>query len=222
VVYVQPRVGYAGISLARVAKTYHKKVVLFCPAAAEASDHQKIAAFLGAELRFVKIAAMPVLQGYARKFAEKHNLDFIPLGLKHPLVTAAGVNYAQRLAKIYGQPREMWFATSTGVLARAFMVAYGDKCNYQLVAVARNLQAGEKGPGFVWSHPREFAQKSLINPPYPSIATYDAKVWEYVEAYAKDQAFVMNVAAEQDVPQIVVSNTQRAWHDLSDLEKPPT
>jgi len=102
------------------------------------------------------------------------------------------------------------------------MIAYGDKCNYQLVAVARNLQAGEKGPGKVWSHPREFAQKSLINPPYPSIATYDAKVWEYVENYAEDQAFVMNVAAEQEAPKITIPNTQRAWHDKTDLEKPPT
>lgn len=222
IVYVQPRVGYAGISLAKVAQKYGKKLVLFCPAAQEASAHQKIAASLGAELRFVKIAAMPVLNGYAKKYAERFNVTYIPMGLKTALVTAAGVNYALRLAKLHGQPKQMWFATSTGVLARAFMIAYGDECDYRLVAVARNLKAGEKGPGRVYSHPREFSQVSLTLPPYPSIKTYDAKVWDYVEKFAADKAFVMNVAAEQEVPKLDISNTQRAWHDLSDLEKPPT
>lgn len=221
IVYVQPRVGYAGISLARVAKNYGKKVILFCPAAKEASGHQKIAASLGAELRFVRIAAMPVLNSYAKKYAERFNLTFIPMGLKTPLITAAGVNYALRLAKIYGQPKQMWFATSTGVLARAFMVAYGDECHYRLVAVARNLQAGEKGPARVYSHDREFSQASLVLPPYPSIKTYDAKVWEYVKSFAVNGAFVMNVAAEQDIPSIEIKNTDKAWHDLSALDLLP-
>jgi hypothetical protein len=220
-VYVQPRVGYAGISLARVAKIYGKKLVLFCPAAKEASEHQKIAASLGAELRFVRIAAMPVLQSYAAKFASRHNLLFIPLGLKAALITAAGVNYALRLAAKYGEPEEMWFATSTGVLARAFMIAYEDRCRYRMVAVARNMQAGEKGPAKIYSHPREFAQPSLTMPPYPSIRTYDAKVWEFVEKYATDQAFVMNVACEQPAPNIEIKNTDKAWGDLSALETPP-
>lgn len=222
IVYVQPRVGYAGISLAKVAKNYHKKLILFCPAAAEASAHQRIAASMGAELRFVKIAAMPNLNLYAKIFAERFKLAYIPMGLKHPLVTAAGVDYALRLAKLHGQPKQMWFATSTGVLARAFMIAYGAECDYQLVAVARNLKHGEKGPAHVFSHPREFPQPSLIMPPYPSIKTYDAKVWEYVEKFAQDRAFVMNVAAEQPVPNIEIKNTQREWKDFTDLDRPPT
>lgn len=222
IVYVQPRVGYAGISLARVAKNYGKKVILFCPAAKEASPHQKIAASLGAELRFIRIAAMPVLNGYAKKYAEKFNLTFIPMGLKAALITAAGVNYALRLANIYGQPKQMWFATSTGVLARAFMVAYGEQCDFRLVAVARNLQDGEKGFGRVYSHPREFSQPSLVIPPFPSIRTYDAKVWEYVKGFAADKAFVMNVAAEQECPDIKIENTDKAWHDLSALDQLPT
>lgn len=221
IVYVQPKVGYAGISLARVAKTYGKKVILFCPAAKDASGHQKIAASLGAELRFVRIAAMPMLNGYAKTYAEKHNLEFVPLGLRHPLVTAAGVNYALRLAALYGQPKEMWFATSTGVLARAFMIAYGEACRYRMVAVARNMKAGEKGLAKIYSHPREFAQPSAVMPPYPSIRTYDAKVWEYVEKYAADQAFVMNVAAEQSTPDLRVRGTDKAWGDLSALDTPP-
>jgi hypothetical protein len=68
----------------------------------------------------------------------------------------------------------------------------------------------------------EFKQPAKSLPPYPSIKTYDAKVWEYVHSYAAAGAFVMNVAAEQEVPDIKIENTQRAWKDFSDLERPPT
>ena len=41
-VYVQPRYGFAGISLAYLAKKYNKKLVLFSPSQKEISDHQAI------------------------------------------------------------------------------------------------------------------------------------------------------------------------------------
>ncbi len=97
-VYVGPRVGFAGISLARLCQKYQKKLVLFCPSSKASSDHQRLAMELGADLRFVRIAAMPVLNKYAKEWAEKHGGQFLPLGLKHPLITAAGVNSAARLA----------------------------------------------------------------------------------------------------------------------------
>ena len=219
IVYVQPRVGYAGISLAKLCKKYNKRVVLFCPAAKEASDHQRIAGSLGAELRFVRIAAMPVLNVYAKKWAEDNGHTFIPLGLRHPLITAAGVNYALRVVEMLGQPKQIWLATSTGVLARSFMVAYEDRCDYRLVAVARNLKDGERGPSTVYSHPFDFSRAAKDLPPYPTISTYDAKLWSYVKEFAHDGAFIMNVAAEQKVPEFEVKGTNKEWHDFSDLAK---
>ena len=41
-VYVQPRYGFAGISLAYLAEKYNKKLVLFSPSQKEISDHQAI------------------------------------------------------------------------------------------------------------------------------------------------------------------------------------
>ncbi|MDD0772426.1 hypothetical protein PTT28_10765, partial [Streptococcus pneumoniae] len=89
IVYVAPRVGWAPISLARLCKLYNKRLVLFAPASKEASAHQQVAVELGAEMRFHRIAAMPVLQKKAADFAAKHGYLFAPLGLRHPLVTAA-------------------------------------------------------------------------------------------------------------------------------------
>ena len=66
-VYVQPRYGFAGISLAYLAKKYNKKLILFSPSQKEISDHQAICVEMGAEMKFMRIAAMPVLNAHAKK-----------------------------------------------------------------------------------------------------------------------------------------------------------
>ena len=40
IVYVQPRFGFAGISLTELCKKYNKRLVLFMPSSKEVSDHQ--------------------------------------------------------------------------------------------------------------------------------------------------------------------------------------
>ncbi len=60
-VYVQPRVGWAGVSLAALAKKYNKKLTLFMPSSKVVSDHQLVCIERGANPIFRRIAAMPVL-----------------------------------------------------------------------------------------------------------------------------------------------------------------
>ena len=117
-VYVQPRFGFAGISLAYLAKKYNKKLVLFMPSGKVISDHQAICIERGAIAKFRRIAAMPNLNRIAKQWAEDNNATFIPLGLKHELVTAAAVKVAYDVAEKHGYPEEVWSAISTGVLQR--------------------------------------------------------------------------------------------------------
>jgi hypothetical protein len=137
-VYVQPRYGFAGISLAYLAKKYNKKLVLFSPSQKEISDHQAICVEMGAEMKFKRIAAMPVLNAHAKKWAEDNGAFFIPLGLRHELVTAAAVKVAHDLAEKHGYPEEVWSAISTGVLQRSLQIAWPD-AKFNGVAVARNI-----------------------------------------------------------------------------------
>ena len=48
-VYVQPRVGWAGVSLSALAKKYNKKLTLFMPASKVVSDHQLVCIERGAQ-----------------------------------------------------------------------------------------------------------------------------------------------------------------------------
>ena len=58
-VYVAPRVGHAPEAIANLGKLYGKKCVFFAPASKQVSKHQAVVTAYGAELRFVKIPAIP-------------------------------------------------------------------------------------------------------------------------------------------------------------------
>ena len=75
---------------------YNKKCVFFSPASNRVSDHQgALFAYPHVDMRFIKIAAMPVLNLYAKKWADQNNATFLPFGLTGvPTVTAGLVNMA--------------------------------------------------------------------------------------------------------------------------------
>ena len=112
IVYVQPRFGFAGISLTELCKKYNKKLVLFMPSSKEISDHQAYCIENGCEYHFHRIAAMPNLNIIAKKWAESNNAFFIPLGLRHQFVTAMIVKTANSIK----EPESFWTAFSTGCL----------------------------------------------------------------------------------------------------------
>lgn len=221
-VYVQPRCGFAGMSLTYLAKKYNKRLVLFSPASREPSLHQRWCWEQGADMRFVRVAAMPNLGLIARKWAEAHGALFIPLGLRHELVTAAGVRVAYDSAHRWGyQPRRLWSAISTGVLHRSLQIAWPDT-QFISVAVARNIKSGERGRAEIISHDQQFNQDARLMPPYPSASNYDAKVWEHVLAGAESGDFVWNVAGQVECVTTQLSHpisSQKDWGDLSDCTK---
>lgn len=198
-VYVAPRHGHAGISLAHLAKRYGKTLYLFMPACKRISENQARAIELGAIPKFYRIAAMPNLNKKAKEWADERGAFFIPLGLRHQLVTAAIVKTAYGLAEEWkGQPWEFWTAMSTGVLSRALQIAWPDAlCNG--VAVARNIHEGEKGTAKVRSHYLDFSEPIAqgLRPPFPCASNYDAKAWEFMQQHASKGAVFWNVAGDE-------------------------
>ena len=221
-VYVQPRFGFAGISLAYLANKYNKKLVLFMPSGKVISDHQAICIERGAIPKFRRIAAMPNLNAIAKQWAKDNNATFIPLGLKHELVTAAAVKVAYDIAEKHGYPEEVWSAISTGVLSRSLQIAWPD-AEFNAVAVSRNIKNGELGKAKVWSHPKAFASdvKPEFAPPFPSAMNYDAKAWEYMVKHGNPGAWFWNVGGDpkpEDLTIKEVTNSERAWGEILELD----
>jgi hypothetical protein len=214
IVYVAPRYGHAGIALALLCKTYKKQLTLFMPACVTISPNQARAIELGARPVFYRIAAMPNLNIAAKAFADRVGGFFVPLGLKHELVTAAAVKVASQMFTPNKVPKEVWTAISTGVLSRALQIAWGPNKrrvvgpDFRAVAVSRNIQDGEKGYAQLYSHHRAFVQDAQTQPPFPSASNYDAKVWEYMAAnLAAKGALFWNVA-NNEAPR------SNRWYDI--------
>lgn len=225
VVYCAPRVGHASLAIAELARMYRKKAVFFAPAAAQASTHQLCTLALGAELRFIRIAAMPVLNGYARKWAEDNKAEFLPFGLANtPMVTAGIVAFADQLAREWGEPKEFWCATSTGTMIRGLQIGW-PKAKAMSVAVARNMHDGEIGAAHLTSADAPLLRPSRVQPPFPTTATYDAKAWEPCLTHGRKGAWFINVGCDDKIEQIAKSinakkiKSAREWGDHKDLER---
>lgn len=206
IVYVAPRFGFAAISLAFLARRHRRKLVLFMPSSARVSEHQAVAIEMGAEARFARIAAMPNLNKIARDWADANGGSFVPLGLRHPFVTAAIVKVADGIItrfmdedqapesnRLVYNPVEVWSAMSTGVLSRGLQIAW-PASRFRAVAVARNIHDGERGRALIHTCPQEFAQNATCPPPFPSASNYDAKVWEFMVHTGLKGALFWNVA----------------------------
>lgn len=177
IVYSQPRVGLAGVSILDVAKHHDRKVVLFMPSSKRISLHQACCIERGATPIFMRIAAMRNLNMAAAQWAEENGAFFVPLGLRHELATAGIVHAASQIP----EPQEVYVAISTGVLSRALQIAWPN-AKFVCVAVARNLKAGELGRADVISDPLPFTtnEKEENMPPFPTVKSYDAKVWKTI------------------------------------------
>ena len=211
VAYVQPRTGLAGVSILDVASKHGKKVRLYMPSSKKISHHQACCIERGALVSFHRIAAMPNLNKIAKEDSKIHGYYFIPLGLKHKLMTAGMVKVASQIQ----EPDEVYVAISTGVLSRALQIAWPN-AKFTSVAVARNMKAGELGRAKVISEPRAFtAHESKENlPPFPNIDTYDGKVWKYIPKNTGRDILFWNVGAEPVLHQnhiIDATNSYRDW-----------
>ena len=212
IVYVQPRTGLAGVSILDVAKRHDRNVKLFMPSSKRISHHQACCIERGAQAEFHRIAAMPNLNLIAKKWAsENKDAYFVPLGLKHEMVTAGIVKTASKIRP----PDEVYTATSTGVLTRALQIAWPNT-KFISVCVSRNMKAGELGIAEAISEPLAFtaSEKAENLPPFPTIDTYDGKVWKYIPKNTDKDILFWNVGKEPilqnlNLPEQI--NSYREW-----------
>lgn len=216
-VYIQPRTGLAGVSLAEVCKRHDKKLVLFMPSSKRISEHQAAPIERGAEARFIRIASTRNLQQYAKKWSEERGYAFIPLGLKSEYVVAGFVKTMLSMKA----PDEFWTAVSTSVLNRSLQIAYPNAKAHG-VAVARNLAAGERGRAEIISAPEPFTTPAKnIMAPFDIIPTYDLKAWREVPKNTDRDVMFWNVGGTVKVHDQAIFdevNSQREWGDMRDLE----
>lgn len=218
-VYVQPRKGFAGISLSYLSEKYDKDLTLIMPSSKESSEHQRLCIELGAKALFLRVAAMPNANSMAKKYAKSTGAMYIPLGLQHEYVTANAVRSIYDFFKDRDKPKRMWCVISTGVLSRALQIALPDT-EFFNVAVARNIQQGELGRASFMSYHKPFNAKSdLVPTEFECEETYDSKGWDYMNRYGKEGDWFFNVAgnAKKSILDPKDIDSYRDWRDYRDF-----
>lgn len=221
VVYVQPRKGFAGISLAYLCKKYNKKLTLIMPSSKESSEHQRLCIELGAKPLFMRVAAMPNANSMAKKYAKATGAFYVPLGLQHELVTANAVRCVYDFFKGKEKPKRMWTVISTGVLTRALQIALPDT-DFFAVAVARNIQDGELGRAEFFPYHLPFNSKSdLVPSDFDCESCYDSKGWDYMNRYGSEGDWFFNVAgnAKKSIIEPKDVDSYRDWRDYRDFKE---
>lgn len=229
-VYCAPRVGHAPDAIAQLAQMYGKKCVFFCPASSRASNHQAVLKAYGdtVDLRFIRIAAMPTLNVYAKRWAEKNGAKYLPFGLSGvPMVTSGLVNAAKMVSEeICDDPTQIWCAVSTGTMIRALQIGWPD-AEAHGIAVARNMHDGEIGTANVVSSSIPFLRpvKPHELPPFPTTANYDAKAWDAFVRHGKPGSIFINVGSDHHIERRIDQvdfdsiSSAREWGDMSDFER---
>lgn len=199
--------GQAGKVLTSVAKKHNKVIVLIAPWRKEPTPAHIEAMELGAIMLYYKTGGMAGARKRCRAFISDQ-LDgkgmYVPAGVKHPLITAGFMCSAMALKEQFG-PDAVFCAASTSVMAHGLALAF-PHAEVHAVQVAGNAST-KKWPGrlIVHDHSQPFNEPcpSEDMPPFPSIATYDAKAWKYALDYKKanpdKRVIFWNVAGEHDV-----------------------
>jgi hypothetical protein len=197
------------------------------PSSKRVSDHQaSLFAYDHCDMRFFRIAAMPVLNQYAKKWAMENKATYLPFGLTgSPMVTAGLINMCRNISESLGKdPTEIYCAVSTGTMVRALQIGWPDAQPYG-VAVARNIHKGERGDAILQPATMPFLKRTPVadTMPIPTTGAYDAKAWELFEKQGKPGAIFINVGADEHINRnlqkvdIDSINSYREWHDMGDL-----
>lgn len=219
-VYVQPRRGFAGISLAYLCEKYDINLTLIMPSSKEVSDHQALCIELGAKPLFMRVAAMPNANSMAKKYAKATGAYYVPLGLDHEYVVACGIKLIHDFFKDREKPKKMWTVISTGVLSRSLQIALPDT-EFVNVAVSRNIQDGELGRAEFLTYHKPFNSKSdTIPEEFDCENAYDAKGWDYMLKHGIAGDWFFNVAGNADIPKIDKTSidSYRDWRDYRDFK----
>lgn len=218
-VYVQPRKGFAGISLSYLCKKYDMKLTLVMPSSKKVSEHQLLCIEYGAKPLFIRVVAMPNANRIAKMYSEKHGAYYVPPGLNHEYVVAYSVRVFYDYFKNREKPKNMWTVISTGVLTRSMQIALPET-NFVSVGVSRNIQQGELGRAKFMGYHKTFLKKSdLIPETFECEHAYDSKGWDYMNRFGEKGDWFFSVAGNAPSPKTDPSGVDswRQWNDLSDF-----
>ena len=210
IVYAGPATGFAQLALAFACCKAKKQFIGFMqgrqngcfPITEKASTY-------GANITIYSCQLIDV-QSKAEEYAATHSNAFLcPFGLECDEYREILVKQIKNaLPENFDAPKRIWLAVGSGTLLRALASIWTETI-FMPVRVGKRFWEDQFEPS-VWKRLgdgmdlEELACKQsfyepvdeYLRPPYPSVNTYDAKVWQFIRKYGKNDDYIWNVAKD--------------------------
>lgn len=184
-VYASPAEGGAQTAIATVAQQLGKRCSIFVAKRQQPHDRALMAKRLGAQIWQVSPGYLTTVQARARQYAEVNHAAgarLLPFGLAVPGAEAILAAAARSLGL---DPRWVWCAAGSGLLARGLRLAW-PKATICRVRVGRPLELMPPAGVETFLAPERFGQACKARPPFPSDPHYDAKAWAMMQRQRAD------------------------------------
>lgn len=147
----------------------------------------------------VKFVSSSLLSKVAEDFGHRHpSIRVLGLGLDDPDYTEALTRSIQEsnVNNIY--PKRLWITVGSGTIAR-ILARIWPETEFMCVQVGKSIDKAVASIPYhqIFVSPYPFLQSVAdpdILPPFPSLANYDAKAWEFILAHGEDGDYFWNVA----------------------------
>jgi hypothetical protein len=153
---------------------------------------------------------LKVLEANAQKYLHEEykkgkNICILPFGLSDPdLMSILVLNMRHAVGNV--SPARCWVVVGSGMIVTALSQVW-PKTHFCLVRVGKRIDVDllKKLEGRVTAYPLnqdelpQWFEDEVPNellPPYPSVKTYDAKIWQYLANYGQEGDYIWNVAAD--------------------------
>jgi len=219
-VYAGPSSGFAQVALTISCLKLTKRVHLFIQTPTIDPKLTLLCEKMGAKVELFLDGKLSIIEELAKEYVdkssnEKNKIMLIPFGLDCEVFNNFFSEQLKLAIPSEIQPQRVWLTVGSGTLLRVLLKLWPNT-KFMPVRVGKNLwqdqytenewiRIGGQERIEKLAAPQKFFESldDYLMPPYPSVRTYDAKLWQQVIKYAEEGDFIWNVAAEDELLKLV-------------------
>lgn len=205
-VYAGPIYGFAQIAIAYTAKLFNKKATIIIEKKIPMWPLSMKAKEYGARIiEVARHAPLKKIQLFAEHYVKNIKLirgdDYItllPFGLCSNTYIDLLVNQIKlALPSEDFNPTRIWLTSGSGMVLQALYKVFPNTY-FNIVQVGKTIWPDQIDPSrsTLYISSQKFHEVANIQPPYPTVKTYDAKAWEFVLKYGQSGDYIWNVAKD--------------------------
>ena len=201
IIYAGPTQGYAQVALAYACKLMNKTAVLFLMKQRRSNLTNFALSFGSVKLCEVENGYLKKLQEEAKRYHKKNPDSYLmAFGGNEP-------NYVKELEKSIKKalpkinPTRIWLVAGSATILKVLYKVY-PKAKFMVVQVGKKIWTDQIEPErtTLYVSNEDFRNNAREQPPYPSVATYDAKLWTFFKRHGKSGDYIWNVGKDPYFP----------------------